>query len=268
MTSRANGTGDDYTCATRLLDYQHPSISALIRNQDWMALGTSERIGAAYDFVQNQIHFGYNRADDIPASAVLRDGYGQCNTKATLLMALLRSLDIPCRLHGFTIHKSLQRGVVPELVYAIAPDDILHAWVEVELDGSWVNLEGFILDLEYLGALQVMFGNRTNSLCGYAVGTETLDSPPVTWCGRDTYIQTSGINRNLGIFNTPDEFYSAHRQRFGFIRELLYRFVIRHWMNRRVARIRRGDVPPMAAGMEQNTRTGAYLQMPQPPTSK
>ncbi len=39
----------------------------------------------------------------------MKDGYGQCNTKGTLFMALFRSVDIPCRFHGFTIDKKLQK---------------------------------------------------------------------------------------------------------------------------------------------------------------
>ena len=49
-----------------------------------------DRIGAAYAFVRDEIAFGYNLADDLPASRVLEDGLGQCNTKGTLFMALLR----------------------------------------------------------------------------------------------------------------------------------------------------------------------------------
>ena len=41
-------------------------------------------------------------------------------------MGLLRGVGIRCRLHGFAIHKALQRGVVPELVYPLAPPEILH----------------------------------------------------------------------------------------------------------------------------------------------
>ena len=42
---------------------------------------------------------------------VLADGYGQCNTKGTLFMALLRACNIPCRVHGFTIDKKIaERG--------------------------------------------------------------------------------------------------------------------------------------------------------------
>ncbi|KAF0675606.1 MULTISPECIES: transglutaminase-like domain-containing protein [Rhodobacterales] len=235
---------DPHLAKTRLLDFDATSIAKLIEERGWADLPSDDRIGAIYDFVRNEITFGYNRADDIPASEVLADGHGQCNTKGTLLMALLRGVGVRCRLHGFTIHKALQRGVVPELVYPLAPSEILHSWVEVDLGDGWVNLEGFILDAPFLQTLQQKF-RETDSLCGYGVGTECLSAPPVTWSGNDTYIQKTGIVRDLGTFNAPDDFYSKHRQNFGFVRDLLYRHVIRHWMNARVRRIRRGILPPV-----------------------
>ena len=197
--------------------------------------------------MRNEIALGYNRDDAIPASEVLAGGYGQRNTNATLLMALLRALGIPCRLHGFTIHKALQRGVVPEIAYRIAPESILHSWVEVERDGAWVNLEGFILDAPFLAALQTAFEGRT-SLCAYGAGTDCLADPPVAWTGGDTYIQRTGIDRDLGLYDDPDAFYAEYAQTFGVVRGLLYRHAIRHWMNARVAGIRRGRVPAIPGG--------------------
>ena len=117
----------DHLSETPLLNYSDPSIQALVETRGWAKLAPTRRIGAAYDFVRNEILFGYNADDALPASGVLADGYGQCNTKGTLLMALLRALDIPCRFHGFTIDKALQRGVVPELIYPIAPRNIIHS---------------------------------------------------------------------------------------------------------------------------------------------
>ncbi|HNM41248.1 MAG TPA: transglutaminase family protein [Giesbergeria sp.] len=121
---------------TAILDYTHPRIEALIQSRGWRRLPTRERIAAIYDFVRNDIAFGYNLADDLPASRMLDDGLGQCNTKGSLLMALLRACDIPCRLHGFTIDKALQKGAITGLAYALAPRNIVHSWVEVELDGQ------------------------------------------------------------------------------------------------------------------------------------
>ena len=110
-----------YLAETPILDFRSDAIQALIAERGWSSLDPTARIGTAYDFVRNEILFGYNSDDALPASRVLADGHGQCNTKGTLLMALLRALDIPCRFHGFTIDKGLQRGVVPELVFPLAP---------------------------------------------------------------------------------------------------------------------------------------------------
>ena len=40
----------------------------------------------------------------------MADGTGQCNTKSTLLMALLRAVGIPWRFHGFAISKPLWKA--------------------------------------------------------------------------------------------------------------------------------------------------------------
>lgn len=237
---------DPLLTATPILDFGAASIARLIDGRGWHDLTDTDKIGAVYDFVRNEIAFGYNRADDIPASEVLSDGYGQCNTKGTLLMALLRGVGIKCRIHGFTIHKGLQRGVVPELIYPIAPEEILHSWIEVELDGRWINLEGFILDSAFLKVLQSSFADR-ESLCGFGAGTDCLSAPPVEWNGHDTYIQDTGIVQDFGTFGTPDAFYSEHEQEFGHLRGWLYRNIIRHWMNARVRAIRAGRLKPDAS---------------------
>ncbi len=206
---------------TPLLNFGNPSIRALVRGRGWQDLPPRARIGAVYDFVRDEIRFGYNADDAIRASKVLADGYGQCNTKGILLMALLRAVQIPCRLHGFTIAKSLQRGVVPEAVYGLAPENIVHSWVEVFLDGEWIILEGFIVDKPMLEALQTRLG--AGPLCGYGVGVECLEAPPVEWDGRDTFVQSTGINHDFGVFDTPDDFFKEHAQALGGLRGFLYR---------------------------------------------
>lgn len=229
--------------AIYLLDFGSKPINELILQRGWEAPPEFERIGAVYDFVRDEIRFGYNTQDDIRASQVPRDGHGQCNTKAILLMALLRRLRIPCRLHGFIIHKALQRGVVPEIFYRFAPDDILHSWVEVRFDERWINLEGFIIDRTFLRSIQDRYTAETNDFGGYGIGTQNLADPPIDWAGRDTYVQNTGINRDLGVSDDPDSFYVRHSQRISSAKALLYRRLVRHLMNQRVHAIRSGDIP-------------------------
>ncbi len=248
-----------YLEETPLLDFTNHTIQRLIADRGWASLPESDRIGSAYDFVRNDIAFGYNADDALPASRVLADGYGQCNTKGILLMALLRGLDIPCRLHGFTIDKGLQRGVVPELVYPLAPASIVHSWVEVLRDGEWLNLEGFILDEPMLLALQQRFPERS-SLCAYGAGTDCLQAPQVDWQEQSTYIQRTGINHDFGVYNNPDTFYAQHRQLAG-PRGLIYRYWVRHWMNRRVVAIRAGQVPAIPGGDANLTPTASSISI-------
>lgn len=231
---------DQLLQATAILDYDHPAIQGLISGRKWRELPTYERIRAAYEFVRDEINFGYNKSDDLTASQVLQEGFGQCNTKANLLMALLRGLDIPCRLHGFTIDKKLQKGAVTGFFYLLSPRNIIHSWVEVFHEGKWISLEGFILDKPYLRKLQNKFDAKNQPFCGYGVAISDFKSPPIEWCGTDTYIQRDGINRDLGIFGTPDEFYAKNGTNLKGLKRLLFEAVVRHMMTENVSRIRDG----------------------------
>jgi hypothetical protein len=232
---------------TALLDTAHPRLVELVKERGWNELEPYDAIGAIYDFVRNEIRFGYNVSDDLPASTVLADGYGQCNTKGTLLMALLRSVGIRCRFHGFTIDKKLQRGAVTGVAYRLAPKNIIHSWVEVFYDGKWVNLEGFILDAGYLEGVRCLFPDAEGAFCAYAIGTPDIQNPPVAWKGTDTYIQKTGINHDYGIFDSPDAFYAKHGSNLSGPRRILYAYVVRHLMNARIARIRQICPPALSA---------------------
>ncbi len=224
--------------ATPLLDFNHPALRDLISEKKWQTLKTIDQVKAIYDFVRNEIAFGYNRADEITASAVLSDGFGQCNTKATLFMALLRALHIPCRMHGFTIHKALQKGPLRGIWYLLSPTYIVHSWVEVLVEGEWYHMEGLILDQPYLTKLQHMHPDCANTFCGFGVYTDAFQAPPVDWNMNHTYIQHKGIHDDFGLFDSPDEFYAKHRQALGKIKTFIFTQWVRHRMNAQVARIR------------------------------
>jgi len=226
--------------ATPMLDFHHESIRNLVKARQWEKENDFAKIQKIYNFVRDEIKFGYNIDDRIPASEVLKDGYGQCNTKGTLLMALLRAVGIPCRFHGFTIDKRLQKGAMTGLVYALAPRRIIHSWVEVHYEGQWLHLEGFILDSRYLKKLQEKFPDCTAGFCGYGVATDNFQNPQIDWNGNDTYIQKEGINHDFGVFDSPDEFFAKRQQRLSPPKKWIFQNIARHRMNRNVARIREG----------------------------
>lgn len=95
-------TMNTYLQETKMLDFSNPDIQKLIERKRWKEQNEVVRMKAIYNFMRDDVLFGYNADDNISASKVLEDGYGQCNTKGTLFMALLRACEIPCRVHGFT----------------------------------------------------------------------------------------------------------------------------------------------------------------------
>lgn len=171
---------------------------------------------------------------------MLSDGYGQCNTKGNLLMALFRGLNIECRFHGFTIEQTLQKGAIPTYVFFLAPHYIIHSWVEVKYDNRWVNLEGFILDDKYLSSIQQKFKHVKNEFCGYGIATKCLSSPDTDWKGNDTYIQKEGIHDDFGVYDSPDQFYREQGTNLSGIKRWLYQRFIRHIINWNVDKLRKG----------------------------
>lgn len=232
-----------YLQETDLLDVSNKRIQNLIKEKKWNTLGKFECIKSIYNFVRDEILFGYNSDDKITASKVLKDGFGQCNTKGILFMALLRACNIPCRIHGFTIDKKLQKGAMSGIVYKNAPSSIFHSWVEVFYNGTWFELEGFILDVFYLNKLQNLFNECNGSFCGYGVAVKDFKNPIIDFNENNTYIQSEGINRDFGIYDSPDELLKEHHQEISFIKKIAYRYIGRHIMNLNIKRIRNGSMP-------------------------
>lgn len=153
-------------------------------------------------------------------------------------MALLRGCGIPCRVHGFTINKELQKGIMRGIVYKNAPQNIFHSWVEVLFEGKWFELEAFILDKLYLEKLQKINSNCAGVFCGYGVAVNDFKNPIIEFDKNNTYIQSEGINQDFGVYDSPDELLEEHHQEISAIKGFAYRNFGRHLMNRNVKKIR------------------------------
>lgn len=224
---------------TYLLDYNSTNIQSLIKKNKWHELNQHDKIKSIYNYVKDKIIFGYNKSDYRKASEILNDGYGQCNTKSILFMALLRATGVECRIHGFTIYKKLQKGAISGIWYKLAPKEIIHSWVEINYNEKWLNIEGFILDDSYLTALQSKFCKTNGFFEGYGVSTDNFKSPQVNWCGNNTYIQKEGIAQDYGIFDQADDFFSKYDQKLNPIKKFVFIYITRYLMNRNVSRIRK-----------------------------
>ena len=55
-----------------MVDFSNPAIQKLIQNMKWKEMGEFERIKAIYNYVRDDVLFGYNIDDGISASKVLQ----------------------------------------------------------------------------------------------------------------------------------------------------------------------------------------------------
>ena len=230
---------EKYLAETAMLNYSSSSIQDLIHVRKWHGMDQYEKIESIYDFVQNEILFGYNHSDLLTAEQVLADGYGQCNTKATLLMALLRGVGVPCRVHGFEVSKHFQRGATNALISALAPSKIVHTWAEVYYNGNWLALEGVITDKCYFAAVKEKYKNERNEFYKYAIATNDFENLSIEWQGNNTYLKSAAVVTDYGVFESPDAFFKDHSQHWSKVKNYLYVHLGRKMMNQNVSNIRK-----------------------------
>lgn len=178
----------------------------MINARNWNALNEFDKIGAIYDHVQNNTLLGYNKYDDLSATQVLADGIGQCNTKATLLMALLRAVGLSCRLHGTRVTKVFQRSLMPKIMAKLAPPLIVHTWAEVYYNGEWLSLEGVITDKAYISGLQKLNPEHKGKFFDYAVTVQDFNNLQIDWSGKNTTVQQQAVVKIWAYATRPMNF--------------------------------------------------------------
>lgn len=231
-----------YLNDTTMLNYCEQEIAELVKAKKWNDFDEYNKIGTIYDYVQNNILLGYNKCDNLTATQVLAEGIGQCNTKATLLMALLRAVGVPCRLHGAKVTKVFQCGLMPKIMARLAPPLIVHTWVEVCYNGEWLCLEGVITDKAFIAGLRQMFPNYKGEFFDYAVAVNDFSNLQIDWRGESTAMQQQAVKEDLGVYDSPDEFYSEYKQDYRGIKKYLYENIGRKIMTNKVAKIRHGKI--------------------------
>jgi len=228
-----------YLEPTYLLDYTHPAIEKLIKSKGWDTITKKSKvIGEVYTFVRDEIAYGYTKSFSLPASKILVKGYGNCITKSTLMMAILRAVGVPCRFHAMTTSKVIFRGLLPGLSYKMATKHPYHAWVEVEYDNKWVVMQGHLVDRPYMLKLQEKFPDYMGSFYGYGLAVLNFRNTDAKWNEKNNYIQNQAIEEDLGIFDTPDDFFSQSPAADDYTQSFYYRTLIRGRLNRSIIAVR------------------------------
>lgn len=241
-----------YLQPTALLDFDNIAIRHLLHQRGWANLeSVYDRVEAVYQYVKDEVLYGYCPDFQIPASKVLKQGMGSNLDKTILLMALLRALGIPCRVQADLIDKVIHRGLLGWLAYKLCPPDIYHTAIQMFYNGRWLTIEGYAVDRFYLGELQAMFPDYSGSFYGYGIAVLNFRNPPTRWEGGQTSIQAKAFVCELGLFDDPDTLFQAHPEIHKRSRTRLYQRVLRPRLNKHIAGIRGKHMPYMQKSFEQ-----------------
>src|SRR6476661_2116885 len=129
-----------WLASTPLLDLEDPRLA--IRATSLTQLASSDRAKALaiYGFVKRMPYRRPFKMSHRRAREVLDSGWGDGPDKATLMVALLRSVGVPARLRMVRMDGRIMRGLVDRL------DAISWPFVEVWLDDRWIRTDTYIFD--------------------------------------------------------------------------------------------------------------------------
>ena len=197
----------DFLAPTTIINSDHPNIVALVNRVAPQDLPQTEKARRIFMFVRDEIKFGFGpRFYDHTASQIANTGRGYCNTKGTLIVAMMRAAGIPARQVFVDIDASILTGIVgPGTPF------VDHSYVEILLNGSWLATDAYIIDAPLFAAAQKRLKAEDKSL-GYGVhslGTNEFDETSPTFsqfvAGRIPALST----RNYGVHADVLAFYEA-----------------------------------------------------------
>ncbi|KIT17774.1 transglutaminase-like domain-containing protein [Jannaschia aquimarina] len=227
----------------RLADFETDIVATKAASLTADATTTRDKLDRLFRYVRDDIVFGFPpEGDFVKASDTIRFGYGQCNTKATLLLALCKACRIPARIHFSLIRKDIQKGFFTGLAYWLVPDEISHSWIEVEIDGRWRKIDTFINDLPLFNAAKEALHERGWST-GYSLALTDGEASPDLDLDHEAFQQMAAVTGDHGTWDDPADYYASakYRNRPGRVKLWAYRLMIGR-INRRVRDLRAGAV--------------------------
>ncbi|GAB4205394.1 MAG: hypothetical protein Fur0019_07340 [Tibeticola sp.] len=234
--------------STEQLETTHPRIRLLALSLTQLLRTPQEKAVACFDHVRS-LPFGcVGDGIHVRATEVLKRGRGDCHTKSTLLVALLRSIEIPARVRFLALQGEFLRGLLD-----LDSLPVLHCAVEVLLDGRWILVDTHVVDPEFACAARARLRSEGHTLgWGIHLGAQT------DWDGRSPAFgqivpddHDSWPLRDWGVFDDPAHFYTTVpevRRRLGWRGRMRWKLASR-LVNRRVNALREsadGCAPPPA----------------------
>lgn len=220
------------------INSEHPTVQKIARQIKQAAHDDAEIVAGIFHYVRDDILFGFHpEVDALSASDIIERGSGQCNNKSIVFMALCRALDIPAKLYFSDIDRSIHRGFIPEWAYNIFPKNISHSWVDVQIDGKWHRIDGYINDISlFLAGREALIQHGWQT--GFSVSDPTQTSADFS-LEQENYVQMATVTRTHGVYDDPADYFrsSLYQNHPGGFKQLIAGYIMRQ-MNHRVEQLR------------------------------
>lgn len=207
MTSVAHSAQVDELAPTKLINCDHPDIIALVRRIAPKDLPTVEKVRRIFAFVRDDVKFGFGpRFYEHSASEIAEMRVGYCNTKGTLMVALLRAAGIPARQAFVDIDAQILLGIVDP-----GTPFVDHSYVEILLGDKWLATDAYIVDTLLFVAAQKRLAaeNRLMGYGGHSLGTRIFDEAIPSFSQFVAHRQPLLTTRNYGIHADVETFYET-----------------------------------------------------------
>jgi hypothetical protein len=232
MPVAATGTVSGSTAPTRILDWHHPNVSALLRRIDLPAdsegaSSPARRIAVlrqAHRWIAAVVRPVYSVQDERPVSEVLRRRRGSCSQRLAVLEAVARASGVATRVRGLLVDGRFWYPRFPRF-HRIVPHQVVLAWPEFRLDGLSPNehlTAPWLTVSELFGGLDELSEGRGGGFTNAGAETlfEALSRTAIDWDGATACPATTGaacdlsgyVLADLGHFDSRDELFARHGQ--------------------------------------------------------
>lgn len=208
VTGTREDLGERWLANTPLLQTDHPRLRIQAAKLTQLKRSMQEKAVACFRFVQSLPFKCVPDSSTITAPQVLLNGCGDADTKATLLVALLRASGVPARMRLLTLGSAFLHGILDT-----DGRPVEHVISEVFIDSEWLGVDAYVVDAELGLAARVRL-LAEHRRCGYAVHM----NGQVAW-----HANTSAFGQfhvgdmsnlplaDLGVFDDPASFCLASR---------------------------------------------------------
>ncbi len=199
-------TPADWLGQTRLLDLDDPKVRIRALQITQLAETDLQKAVLIHDYVKS-LPFGCVAGfDHVPAGAVLRSGRGDCHTKGTLFVALLRCAHVPARLRFVTLTSAFLYGIIET-----TQNTINHAIGEVYLQGRWVQTDTYVADSQLEANACALLEHQGRRM-GYGIHADGCQAWDGLGHAHAQYTAADPASLPLhewGVAHDPEHFYSS-----------------------------------------------------------